>query len=148
MLRPTLPSGTLLALGLALLPTGLAAQSRATRQPTLPPPSITEYHPRSTLVVPRHPVPRAKFPAVDFHGHPPRLNNRETIERVLAAMDSLNLGVMIQAMPSSGDRLKEQIATVEKAGYADRFVFFANLELQGVGPGSGAEIAAQLEEDV
>jgi hypothetical protein len=38
--------------------------------PTLPPPSIVDYRPHSTLVVPAHPVPRAKFPAVDFHGHP------------------------------------------------------------------------------
>jgi predicted TIM-barrel fold metal-dependent hydrolase len=70
------------------------------------------------------------------------------VERVVAAMDSLNLGVMIQAMPSSGDRLKEQIATVKEAGYQDRFVFFANLDFREVGPGSGARIAAQLEEDV
>ena len=85
---------------LAVAATPVLAQ---TRQPTLPPPSITEYRPRSTLVVPQHPVPRAKYPAVDFHGHPPRLNTPENIERVLTAMDSLNVGVMIQAMPSSGD---------------------------------------------
>ncbi|MDP2957766.1 MAG: amidohydrolase family protein [Longimicrobiales bacterium] len=145
MLRPTLPSGALLALCVALLPAGAVAQARV---PTVPPPSITEYHPRSTLVVPEHPVPRARFPAVDFHGHPPRLNTRENIERVVAAMDSLNLGVMIQAMPSSGDRLKEQIAAVKEAGQEDRFVFFASLDLRAVGPGSGARIAAQLEDDV
>lgn len=148
MLRSTLPSGALFALGLALMPSATAAQSRSSRQPTIPPPSITEYHPRSTLVVPQHPVPRAKFPAVDFHGHPPRLDNPENIARVLAAMDSLNLGVMIQAMPSSGDRLKAQIEAVRASGHADRFAFFANLDFRDVGPGSGARIAAQLEEDV
>ena len=37
--------------------------------PQMPAPSILDYRPRSTLVVPAHPVPRAKFPAVDFHGH-------------------------------------------------------------------------------
>ena len=136
------------ALAAALLPAAAAAQGRDGRTPTLPPPTIVEYKPRSTLVVPAHPVPRARFPAVDFHGHPPRLTSPETIERVVSAMDSLNLGVMIQAMPSSGDRLKEQIEAVRAAGYADRFAFFASLDLRNVEPGSGARIAAQLEEDV
>jgi uncharacterized protein len=54
----------------------------------------------------------------------------------------------VQASPSSGDRLKAQIGAVKAAGFADRFVFFASLDLGKVGPGSGARIAAQLEEDV
>lgn len=148
MRRPTLPVGIPILLAFALAPLPSAAQGRQTREPTIPPPSITEYHPRSTLVVPQHPVPRAKFPTVDFHGHPPRLNTPENIARVLAAMDSLNLGVMIQAMPSSGDRLEEQIEAVRASGHADRFAFFASLDFGEVGLGSGAKIAAQLEEDV
>jgi predicted TIM-barrel fold metal-dependent hydrolase len=63
-------------------------------------------------------------------------------------MDRLNLRVMVQANPSSGDRLKSQIEAVKAAGFADRFVFFASLDFRNVGPGSGAKIAAQLEEDV
>jgi predicted TIM-barrel fold metal-dependent hydrolase len=55
---------------------------------------------------------------------------------------------MVQANPSSGDRLTDQIDAVREAGYEDRFVFFASLDLRDVGPGSGARIAAQLEEDV
>jgi len=135
-----------------LLATPLAcdAQGRpgAGRTPTLPPPTIVEYQPRSTLVVPEHEVPRAKFPVVDLHGHPPTLDDRGTIEEVVAAMDELNIQVMVQARPSSGDRLRRQIQAVREAGYEDRFVFFAALDLRDVGPGSGARIAAQLEEDV
>jgi len=100
------------------------------------------------LVVPEHPVPRAKYPVVDFHGHPPFLASPDVVRQVVAAMDSLNLQVMVQANPSSGDRLRQQIEAVREAGFADRFVFFASLDLRGVGPGSGARIAAQLEEDV
>jgi len=114
----------------------------------VPPPTILEYKPRSTLVVPGHEVPRARFPAVDFHGHPPDLSSATAVEEVIEAMDALNLGVMIQARPSSGDRLRRQIEAVETAGYADRFAFFASLDLRDVGPGSGERIAAQLEEDV
>lgn len=131
-----------------LVPATLGAQERENQQPTVPPPSITEYKPRSTLVVPARPVPRAKFPAVDFHGHPPTLDSSESIRQVVEAMDALNLQVMIQARPSSGERLTSQIRAVKEAGYEDRFVFFANVDLRNVGPGSGARIAAQLEEDV
>jgi predicted TIM-barrel fold metal-dependent hydrolase len=118
------------------------------REPTLPPPSITEYHPRSTLVVPEHQVPRAKFPVVDFHGHPARAITAATIQPVIDAMDRLNIGVMVQAVPSSGEVLKKQIAAAKAAGYADRFVFFASLDLGTVKPGDGKRIAAQLEADV
>jgi predicted TIM-barrel fold metal-dependent hydrolase len=98
--------------------------------------------------VPEHTVPRAKFPAVDLHGHPPSLDNPETIREVVAAMDSLNLQVIVQARGSSGARLTRQIEAVRAAGQADRFVFFTTVNLSGVGPGSGARIAAQLETDV
>ena len=135
---------------LLLLPAALAAQGRrpSFAQPTVPPPSILEYQPRSTLVVPENPVPRAKFPVVDLHGHPPSLGDPATIERVVAAMDDLNLQVIVQARGSSGGRLTRQIEAVRAAGHADRFVFFTTLDLSNVGPGSGARIAARLEEDV
>ncbi len=118
------------------------------REPDLPLPSIREYKPRSTLVVPSHLVPRAKFPAIDLHGHPPTLNSNEVIERVGASMDSLNLQVIINTLSSSGDRLTQQIAAVRASRFKDRFVMFTNLNLRDVGPGSGAKIAAQLEADI
>jgi len=134
----------------AVSPLACDAQQRPgqNRQPTIPPPTILEYKPQSTLVVPEHEVPRARFPVVDIHGHPPTLDSRDNIERVIEAMDRLNIGVMVQARPSSGTRLTSQIEAVRAAGYADRFVFFASLDLRNVESGSGARIAAQLEEDV
>ncbi len=132
------------------VPVACEAQRRPSqfRQPTIPPPTILEYQPQSTLVVPEHEVPRARFPVVDVHGHPPTLDDRETIERVVHEMDRLNIGVMVQARPSSGAELQSQLDAVRAAGYEDRFVFFASLDLSDVGPGSGARIAAQLEADV
>ena len=118
------------------------------REPTIPPPNITEYKPQSTLVVPEHEVPRARFPLVDIHGHPPALDNLETIESVVAEMDRLNIGVMVQARPSSGRTLRSQIEAVREAGYEDRFVFFASLDLENIDLGSGLKIARQLEEDI
>ena len=118
------------------------------RDPEFPPPTILEYQPRSTLVVPVHMVPRAKFPVVDIHGHPPALLSEDAINRVGAAMDSLNLQVMVNASGSSGERLAGQIAAVQASRYKNRFVMFTTLNLRDVGPGSGARIAAQLEADV
>ena len=144
-------SRALLLLAICFTPIACDAQARRPgqdRQPTIPPPTILEYNPQSTLVVPEHEVPRARFPLVDIHGHPPTLDNREAIDRVVTEMDRLNIGVMVQARPSSGQRLRAQIEAVRQAGYEDRFVFFASLDLQNVGPGSGSRIAAQLEEDV
>jgi predicted TIM-barrel fold metal-dependent hydrolase len=118
------------------------------RDPEFPPPTILQYKPRSTLVVPAHTVPRAKFPVVDFHGHPPALTSPENIQRVVEAMDQLNLRVMINASGSSQDRLKQQIAAVAASKHKDRFVMFTTLNLRDIGPGSGARLAAQLEADV
>jgi predicted TIM-barrel fold metal-dependent hydrolase len=118
------------------------------RDPEFPPPTILDYKPRSTLVVPAHTVPRAKFPVVDFHGHPPALNSPENIQRVVDAMDQLNLRMMVNASGSSQDRLKQQIAAVAASKHKDRFVMFTTLNLRDIGPGSGARLAAQLEADV
>ena len=138
----------LLALSVVVVvPMAVSAQSRS-REPRIPPPTITEYQPRSTLVVPEHMVPRAKFPVVDFHGHPPTLDDPETIQQVIDAMDALNVQVIVQANGTSGDRLTSQIDAVRAAGYENRFVFFTTLDLRNVGPGSGARIAEQLERDV
>ncbi len=148
-MRMTPPSALILLALIAVPEFALAQiQTRRTREPSIPPPNITDYQPRSTLVVPEHPVPRAKFPVVDFHGHPPTLGNRETIEAVVAAMDELNIQVIVQARGSQGARLRSQIEAVREAGYGDRFVFFTTLDLSDVGPGSGERIAAQLEADV
>jgi predicted TIM-barrel fold metal-dependent hydrolase len=99
-------------------------------------------------VVPVHLVPRAKFPAVDIHGHPPALVSDSIINRVGAGMDALNLQVMVSANGTSGDRLVQQLAAIKASRYKDRFVMFTTLNLRDVGPGSGAKIAAQLEADV
>jgi len=129
-----------------VLPSSAAAQ-RVIPDPQVPPPSITEYKPESTLVVPENFVARSKFPSVDFHGHP-RMRSAEDIREVVAAMDQLNLQVIVVAPAGSGESLVQQIEAVREAGYEDRFVFFASLNLSDVGPGSGARIAAQLEADV
>ena len=121
-MRPSSHAASIAPLLAIVLAPALCGGQVRQREPRLPPPSIVEYQPGSTLVVPEHEVPRARFPAVDFHGHPPNLSSTEAIIRVVAAMDALNLQVMVQARPSSGQRLISQIEGVRAAGHEDRFV--------------------------
>ncbi|MGH7574830.1 MAG: hypothetical protein ACREM1_06855, partial [Longimicrobiales bacterium] len=72
--------------------------------PESPPPSILDYRPRSTLVTPEHPVPRAKFPAIDFHGHARDLTSPEGLDQLGAALDDLNVRVMVAANNLTGER--------------------------------------------
>jgi predicted TIM-barrel fold metal-dependent hydrolase len=130
---------------LILLPQLVRGQER---RPEFPPPTILEYKPQSTLVVPEHPVPRPKYPVVDFHGHPPRLSSVEAVNQLITQMDAIGIRVMVQANGSSGDALRQQLDAVRQSGKADRFAVFTTLDLRNVGPGSGARIAAQLEADV
>jgi len=44
---------------------------RQCQAPDFPPPTIVDYRPHSTLKVAEHLVPKAKFPVIDYHGHPP-----------------------------------------------------------------------------
>jgi len=120
----------------------------ATREPEFPPPSIRDYKPRTTLVVPQHPVPRAKFPVVDIHSHQPIPIGAAQFATVATAMDRLNLQVLVNASGATGDRLVQALAAIAASPHRHRMVMFANISFRDVGPGFGARAAAQLEADV
>src|SRR5919108_1090142 len=69
----------------------LRSRPGAERQPEFPVPDIREYKPRSTLVVPQHPRPRAKFPAIDIHSHQPAPISAGDFDKVVEGMDRNNL---------------------------------------------------------
>ena len=117
-------------------------------QPEWPPPNIREYKPRSTLVVPQHPVPRAKFPVIDIHSHQPTPISPEQYEKVVKAMDQLNIRLIVNLSGSSGDNLRRGLAVIKSSPYPDRMVLFANVDFSDVGPGFGQRAARQLEEDI
>ena len=143
-----------IGLGLLALVTITVAQGRqgrGQREPESPAPTIREYKPQSTLVVPAHPVPRAKFPAVDMHGHPPPLTSPEAVQRVVRAMDSLNLRIMVVTgnpgrIPR--DQMLQDLQVLRASPHRDRFAVFANIDFRDVGPGFGQKAAAQLEGDI
>ena len=117
--------------------------------PEFPPPSIVDYRPHSTLITAAHPVPKAKFPVVDFHGHPQgRLNSADSLATMMAALDALNVRVMIAADNLSGTRLEQAMTTVKASPYANRVAMFAGIGFNAVGPGWAEKAIAQLEADV
>jgi len=114
------------------------------------PPSILDYRPRSTLVVPEHVVKKARYPAIDFHGHPQAmLGSADSLARLGASLDSLNVRVMIAANNLSGEALKRAVATINASqAMKDRVRAFTGISFQNVGPGWAERAVAQLEADV
>ena len=116
-------------------------------RPDMPPPSIVDYRPKSTVVADAHPVPKAKFPVVDVHSHL-RITS-ENIEETIRQMDSLNLRVLVNLSGGSGDGLRELLATIRGSKYQNRFRLFANVNWNGVGtPGWKEREVAGLEQAV
>jgi uncharacterized protein len=140
--------------GIAQAPQGAQSQGAlgnrpgANRQPEFPAPSITEYKPKSTLVVPEHPVPRARFPVIDIHSHQPAPISPQELETVVKSMDPLNLRVLVNATGATGDRLVQSVTALRNSPYKDRMVMFTNINFQNVGPGYGQRMAMQLDADV
>ena len=102
--------------------------------PEFPAPSILDYRPESTLITAETPVPRAKYPLVDFHGHPRGLGSAEGLAQLGAAMDELNIGVMIAANSITGPQLSEVLATVEASPtMRNRVRVMTGIDFDGVG---------------
>jgi predicted TIM-barrel fold metal-dependent hydrolase len=118
--------------------------------PEFPAPSIVDYRPRNTLKVSEHKVPKAKFPAIDYHAHVGSfLGSAEQLATLGAYMDSLNLGMMVVADNISGDRLKNAVAMVNASPkMKDRVRILTGISFRDVGPGWAAKAVAQLEADI
>src|SRR5690606_6624756 len=110
-----------------------------------------DYRPRSTLEVPEHQVPRAKFPAIDYHGHPQGalLGTPDGLARLGAAMDSIGVRVMVAANNLSGEELRATVAAVRASpAMRDRVRVLAGIDFRDVGPGWAERAVRQLEEDI
>ncbi|HET9697748.1 MAG TPA: hypothetical protein VFP40_12835, partial [Terriglobales bacterium] len=118
--------------------------------PQDPAPSILDYRPKSTLVVPEHFVRKAKYPAIDFHGHPfEMLGSVESLAKMGAQLDSINVRMIIVANDVSGDALKQMMATIRSSPtMKDRVRVLAGIDFRNVGPGWAQKAVAQLEADV
>jgi predicted TIM-barrel fold metal-dependent hydrolase len=118
--------------------------------PEVSPPSILDYRPRSALIAPEHLVRRAKFPAIDFHGHPRGLvTSAQGLATLEASLDSLNIRMMVVAENLSGERLERTVAAIrESSTMQDRVRVLAGIDFRNVGPGWAQRAVRQLEADV
>ncbi len=107
-----------------------AAPAEKGAKPTL---ALEDFQPRSMLVAPEHPVPRAQYPVIDVHTHvasalprrrvagsPELAKGFARIEAILAWMDQINLHTMINLTGGYGDRLKQNVADLQER-YKGRF---------------------------
>lgn len=122
---------------------------RNCQAPTEPAPSIVDYRPRNTLVTPEHTVPKAKFPVIDFHGHPQaQLGSSEALLGMGASLDALNVRLMVVANNISGEALTRTMATVTATpAMKDRVRVLTGIDFRNVGPGWAERAVAQLEAD-
>lgn len=118
--------------------------------PEIAAPSILDYRPKSTLIVPAHAVPRAKYPVIDFHGHPQGLiGSAEALGRLGASLDSINVRLMVAANNISGEQLKTTVAAIKSSpAMKDRVRVLTGISFANVGPGWAEKAIAQLEADV
>ena len=130
----------MLKLILAVVPAAVFAQNASM--------SIEDYKPKSTLVVPQHPVTRAKYPFIDVHNHQNSTMPVDQLDKLVKDMDGLNLQVMVNLSGGYGDRLEKGVANM-KGHYKNRFVVFANIDFTNIDdPEYNKRAAAQLERDV
>ena len=114
------------------------------------PPSILDYRPKSTLVTPAHIVKAAKYPAIDFHGHPNELiASEQGLETLHKALDGLNVRVMVAADNLSGGELRDAVAAIRASNaMRDRVRVLAGIDFNDVGPGWAERAVKQLDADV
>jgi predicted TIM-barrel fold metal-dependent hydrolase len=124
-----------------LVPSALAAQTPLT---------FEEYNPPSTLVVPAHPLTRARFPFIDVHSHTfnAYTMTAEQAAALVREMDALNMKTMVNLSGGWGDSLAVGLRNM-KGRFPTRFITFANVDFRNIDQSDfGARAAAQLERDV
>src|SRR5262249_39098014 len=141
--------GTAIPAGESCPPGTTEIRPRSCMAPEFAPPSILDYRPKSTLIVLAHMVPTAKYPAIDFHGHPGQLiASAQGLGSLKASLDSLNVRMMISADNLSGDRLKSMLAAVASSPMKDRVRILAGINFRNVGPEWAAGAIKQLDADI
>jgi predicted TIM-barrel fold metal-dependent hydrolase len=105
------------------------------------------YDPVNTLVVPKHPLTRSKYPFIDVHNHQGDMGS-QNLDVLIKDMDKLNMKVMVNLTGRGGEELKKMITNI-KDHHPKRFIVFTNIDFNGVGRAGWTENAVrQLDLDV
>jgi uncharacterized protein len=117
------------------------------------------YNPPSSLVVPEHPLRKAKYPFIDVHNHQYEMPDQD-LNFLLKQMDSLNMKIMVN-LSGKGFKINNGVFDVNGHSYLEkslanvnktdpkRLVVFTNVSFSGVGEPDWADKAVkELEADV
>jgi predicted TIM-barrel fold metal-dependent hydrolase len=100
--------------------------------------------PLTLLRLPRTNVYRAKYPAIDFHVHARGLTTGEAYDQLIALMDDIGMGAIVNLNGGTG----EQLDAVLKAGepHRNRVANFITFSADGINePGWSEKFAAEME---
>src|SRR5262245_16832210 len=97
---------------------------------------LSDYQPKSMLVVPETSVPKARFPVIDVHTHPTyrkkneagvplgeEMGLRRPVDEVLGIMDRRNLKMIVDLTGGVGRGLASSISALQQP-HPDRFAVF------------------------
>ena len=119
--------------GAAVIAAQPAHAQKPAETPALPGLLLKDFEPKSMLVVPRQPAPRAKFPVIDVHTHvSSALPTRRTagspemaqafrqMDAIAGWMEALNIRTLVNLTGGYGDLLKANIRDLQER-YKGRF---------------------------
>ena len=100
--------------------------------------------PVTLLRLPRTNIVRAKYPAIDFHVHARGLTSAEAYDELIALMDEVGLGAIVNLNGGTGVDLDAVLAA--GAPYRDRVANFITFSAEGINePGWSERFAAEME---
>jgi predicted TIM-barrel fold metal-dependent hydrolase len=104
---------------------------------------LKDYRPVSMYKVPRTKVTKARYPAIDMHGHDYAKTDAEVSEWV-KMLDSVGIEKVIVMTMATGANFDNLVARYEK--YPERFQVWCGLDFSGYNePGYGPAAVAELE---
>jgi uncharacterized protein len=112
--------------------------------------NFEDYNPPSTLVVPEHPITKAKYPFIDVHNHQFSMPTQD-LSKLITDMDRINLKVMVNLSGrgrGSDEHLQGSLDNVHE-NYPKRFIVFTNIDFSTIGqPNWTEKTVKQIEADV
>ena len=105
---------------------------------------LEDWNPKSSLVLPRTEIPRARYAAIDVHAHP-YARTPEEVAKWVRTMDEVGVEKTVVLTGAVGDRFDELVELYLKP-HPDRFVLYAGVLLEDVdAPDFPRRAAAELE---
>lgn len=100
--------------------------------------------PLTLLRLPRTNVWRAKYPALDFHVHARGLTSKAAYDELIALMDDVGMGAIVNLNGGTGSELDAVLAA--GSPYRDRVANFITFSADGINePGWSERFAAEME---